>query len=252
MNGPDTYVFCDGQLLVRAGTLEPATAAEAVPAGSTARQVLDSFTVRPQGFGAMAVSGSPGEAPAGCEWIRLRTLIAAESPCSADASRALGLLNWRESHRFCGVCGHPLGEHPVEMARMCAHCGHVDYPGISPAVIVRVEKEGRILLARHVERIPDFYSCLAGYVEAGESAEEGVRREIHEEAGIEVRDIRYAGSQYWPYPSQLMLAFTAKWASGELRLQAEELVDAQWFDPTHLPAVPPPGSVAHRLIHEWN
>ncbi|NCC94755.1 MAG: NAD(+) diphosphatase, partial [Opitutae bacterium] len=145
--------------------------------------------------------------------------------------------------------GLRLEDHPAEMARRCTACGHMAYPAISPAVIVRVEKEGNILLARHVQRIPDLYTCLAGYLEVGESAEDGVRREVREETGLEVGDVVYAGSQPWPYPNQLMLAFKARWASGELALQADEIAEARWFDPADLPAIPPPGSVAYRLIH---
>ena len=236
-------LFCDGQLLARAGTLEPA----AGEAGG-GREVLDSFVVKPQGVRAVALAGTTEDAPAGHEWLRGRRRIAEEPPLAALACRALGLLNWRAAHAYCGVCGEPLEDHPVEVARRCTACGHMEYPAISPAVIVRVEKEGKILLARHVQRIPDLYTCLAGYLEVGESAEDGVRREVREEVGIDVDQIRYAGSQPWPYPNQLMLAFKARWASGELALQAEEIAEARWFDPAELPAIPPPGSVAYRLI----
>jgi NAD+ diphosphatase len=160
----------------------------------------------------------------------------------------LGLLNWRAKHRCCGACGGPLEEHPTEAARKCGACGHVDYPGMFPAVIVRVEKDGKILLARHAQRSQEFYTCLAGYVEVGESLEEAVHREVREEVGIELDAVRYVCSQPWPYPNQLMLAFTAKWKSGELVLQPDELSDARWFDQADLPNIPPEGSVAYRLI----
>ena len=238
------YVFCDGQLLVRAGGLEPAGAAGLAPD----RTVKDSFTVRPQGFTATEVSGAAEDPPPGCAWARLRTLLGAESPHAAAACRALGLLNWRAAHRFCGACGGPMAEHATETARLCTACGRVTYPSLAPAVIVRVEKAGKILLAQHVQRIPDLWTCLAGYVELGESLEDCVRREVREEAGIEVGNVQYVGSQHWPYPNQLMLAFTAQWRSGELRLQPEELSAARWFDPADLPKIPPPGSMAYRLI----
>ncbi len=243
-----TFIFCDGFLLVRAGGLEPA-GTEALPELEQTRKVLDSFVVRPQGCVATGVSGAPDAAPAGCAWARVRALVGAESPHAATACRALGLLNWRAMHRFCGACGGPLEEHPVEIARKCAACGHVDYPSMAPAVIVRVEKEGQILLARHVQRIPDLWTCLAGYVEVGESLEDCVRREVKEEAGIDVDDVRYVGSQHWPFPNQMMVGFRARWKSGELKLQPEELSDARWFDPADLPNIPPPGSMAWRLIH---
>ncbi len=248
MDSPETYLFCDGHLLVRAGGREPAPAPAALSGLAGSRNVLDSFEVKPQGCMAMALSGETDHAPEGFEWVRIRALFAEESPHAATACRALGLLNWRAAHRFCGVCGQPLGEHPVEMARTCTACGHTEYPAISPAVIVRVEKAGKILLARHAQRSQAFFTCIAGYVESGESAEDCVRREVREEVGIEVEEIRYAGSQPWPFPNQLMLAFKARWKSGEIVLQAEEISEAAWFDPADLPHMPPPGSVAYRLI----
>ena len=245
-----TYIFCDGLLLVREKGGEPAAAAVAMPELLKTREVLDSFTVRPQGYVATSVSGAVENPPPGFAWVRVRWLIGEGFPWAGAACRALGMLNWRATHRFCGKCGAPMGEHSTEIARQCSVCGHVEYPGLSPAVIVRVEKDGKILLARHVQRVQDLYTCLAGYVEVGESAEDCVHREVREEAGIEVGDVRYVGSQHWPYPNQLMLAFTAQWKSGELRLQASELSDARWFDPADLPKnVPPKGSVAYRLIH---
>ena len=242
-----TFVFCDSLLLVKAGGLEPAGAAALAELQET-RAVLDDFTVRPQGCRAVGLAGAADAAPAGCEWVRMRALVGAESPHAAAAGRALGMLNWRAAHRFCGACGGPLEEHPTEVARKCAACGRTEYPGLAPAVIVRVEKDGKILLARHVQRIQEIFTCLAGYVEVGESLEDAVRREVREEVGIEVSDVRYVGSQHWPYPNQLMLAFTAKWASGDLCLQADELLEARWFDPADLPKIPPPGSMAYRLI----
>ena len=242
-----TYVFCDSLLLVKAGGLEPA-GAEALAELAAARPVLDDFAVRPQGCRAVGLAGAAEDAPAGCEWVRMRALVGAESPHAATAGRALGMLNWRAAHRFCGACGGPLEEHPTEVARKCAACGRLEYPSLAPAVIVRVEKAGKILLAQHVQRIPDLWTCLAGYVELGESLEDCVRREVKEEAGIDVDDVRYVGSQHWPYPNQLMVGFTAQWKAGELKLQAEELSAARWFDPDDLPKIPPPGSMAWRLI----
>lgn len=250
MHETRTFLFCEMQLLVERETLAPAGWAAVREELLAERVVLDEFAERPNGFGVVAVSGKANAAPAGMQWVRLRQLIAGEHPAAGAACRALGLLHWREGRRFCGACGGRMGEHAAEMAGVCEACGRVEYPGTSPAVIVRIEKDGKLLLARHVGRATDFYTCLAGYVEPGESAEEAVRREVREEAGIEIADVRYAGSQYWPYPGQLMLGFTARWAGGELRLQENELSDAQWFDRAALPVIPPPGSMAHRLIYE--
>jgi len=243
-------IFCDGLVLLREGEgWEPAHAEVVIAELLEQRESRDSFLMKPQGVMVMEVSGAADPPPTGCVWARVRQLIAVDSPWAPVACRALGLLNWRSRYRFCSVCGGMMEEHPADVARQCSLCRHVQYPAISPAVIVRVVKEGRILLARHVQRSHQFYTCLAGYVEVGESAEDCVHREVREEAGIEICNLRYAGSQHWPYPNQLMLAFTADWESGELILQADELLDAQWFDPSGLPNIPPQGSVAYSLIH---
>lgn len=241
-------IFCGGLLLLREGW-EPVRTTGAMEELLESRELRDSFRMKPQGMGVMDVSGEPDRPPAGYVWVRVRQLVAVDSPWASMACRALGLVNWRQRHCFCGQCGGAMEDHPVEVARQCGRCGLVMYPGISPAVIVRVEKAGRILLARHVQRSQQFYTCLAGYVEIGESAEECVHREVREEAGIEISNLRYAGSQHWPYPNQLMLAFSAEWESGELTLQEDELSDAQWFDPSDLPNIPPEGTVACSLIH---
>lgn len=244
-----SFIFCDSQLLVRADA--PFTPAEkdALDLFASPRTVAESFVMRPEGVTVYALAGEPGTAPDGYDWVRLRMMLGLGLPHTAAALRALGLLNWRESHRFCGCCGGALEEHAVEVARVCPACGHLEYPGIAPAVIVRVEKDGKILLAHHVQRIPHLWTCLAGYVELGESLEDCVRREVREEAGIEVGEVRYAVSQYWPYPNQMMVGFVAQWQAGELKLQASELTDARWFHPSELPDTPPKGTMAWRLIH---
>ena len=135
-------------------------------------------------------------------------------------------------------------------ARVCPDCGNIIYPRIDPCIIVLVYKEGKILLARHVQRNQDIYACIAGFVEAGEPIEHAVEREIMEETGLKVKNIRYFGSQSWPFPAQLMFGFIADYESGEISLQAEEISDAQWFDPDHCPASPQPGSIAYRLIED--
>lgn len=186
-------------------------------------------------------------------WTRLRDLFAAVDPAlsalSSSAARALGLINWHNTTRFCSRCGGPLADHPKEIAKVCAACAITTYPRISPAIIVLVHREGKILLARHAARNQDVYACLAGFVEHGETLEECVSREVFEETGLKLKNIRYAGSQSWPYPDQFMVAFNADWASGEIRTDPAEILEARWFDPSNLPAMPMPGTVAWRLIH---
>ena len=242
-----------GEVLLSAADGEPAVAPEAW-AREAAERAEDLFRLRPQD---VTVGRLPGDdaavPPEGCLWGTFRELVGSGSRWGAVAGRALGVLNWRRDHRYGGRCGGTMEEHPAEgMARRCAACGTVVWPDVSPAVIVRVEKEGRILLARHAYRDREVWACIAGHLDAGETAEECVRREVREETGLEVDDIRYRGSQHWPFPNQLMLAFTARWVSGEIRVQEEELLEAGWHDPGALPRTPGRGSVAWRLIHgEW-
>ena len=141
-----------------------------------------------------------------------------------------------------------MEEHPAEGARRCGACGHVDYPSVYPAVIVRVEKDGKILLARHVQRSQEFFTCLAGYVEVGESLEDAVHREVREEVGIEITNLRYFCSQPWPFPDSLMLAFFADYAGGEIAPDPAEIEEAGWFALDALPPLPDPVSIARRLI----
>lgn len=166
------------------------------------------------------------------------------------AFRATALLNWHNSAKYCGYCGAKLVDHSQLTARECPECKKIIFPRISPCVIVVIHKDDKILLARHTYRNQDIYACIAGFMEAGESAEHAVQREVFEETGLKIKNIVYRGSQSWPFPEQLMLGFTADYESGDLKLQKEEIADAQWFDPNNCPASPKPGSIAYRLIHK--
>lgn len=166
------------------------------------------------------------------------------------AFRAKGLLAWRTDTKFCCSCGSGLKDHSVFTARECPSCGKLIFPRISPCIIVVIHKDNKILLVNHTYRNQDIYACVAGFMEAGESAEHAVEREVFEETGLKIKNIVYRGSQSWPFPDQLMLGFTADWESGDLKLQKEEIADAQWFDPDNCPASPKPGSIAYKLIHK--
>ncbi|MCR5614297.1 NAD(+) diphosphatase [Treponema sp.] len=165
------------------------------------------------------------------------------------AFRARALATWHSQTKFCSCCGTKLASHKTLTAMQCPSCNSIFFPRISPCIIVLVHKGDKILLAKHVQRNKDIYACIAGYIEAGESAEEAVRREIKEEVGINVKNIQYRGSQSWPFPDQFMIGFTAEYESGDIVLQKEEIADAQWFDPDNCPACPKPGSIAYRLIN---
>lgn len=166
------------------------------------------------------------------------------------AGLANQLVAWNQNHRFCGKCGHPTENKTDERARSCPQCGLINYPRLSPAIIVAVVKGNQILLA-HSQRFPaKFYSVLAGFVEPGENLEECVKREILEEVGIAVKNIRYFGSQPWPFPDSLMIAFTAEYAGGETKVDPAEILDAGWFSADNMPPIPPKLSIARHLI-DW-
>lgn len=187
--------------------------------------------------------------PEGYERQPIRSVFALGNEAETHRlARAKAILSWRSATRFCPRCGHALEEHPTLVARTCPACGHLLFPRIEPCIIVVVKRGEDILLARHVQRNQDIYACIAGFMEAGETAEQTVEREVWEETGIRVKNIRYFGSQSWPFPAQLMIGFLADYAGGELRLQDDEIADARWFSPSDLPPCPRPGSIAYRLI----
>lgn len=173
-------------------------------------------------------------------------------PLWAIAGRAVQLVDWARSHRFCGRCAAPTEQASGERAMRCPSCGLMAFPRLAPAMIVLIERDdGRVLLARNVSFPMAMYSCLAGFVEPGETLEEAVRREVKEEVGVDVDGITYWGSQPWPFPHSLMLGFVARYAGGEICCAADEIADARWFAHDELPAVPPPISIARRLIDDW-
>ncbi len=158
------------------------------------------------------------------------------------------LIFWDRDTTYCGRCGFATINQETERSKKCPECDLINYPRLSPAVIVAIIKDGKILLARH-KRFTRFYSVLAGFVEPGETLEECVHREIKEESGIDVKNISYFGSQPWPFPDSLMVGFTAEYAGGELKPDETEIEDLQWFTPETLPNRPGTISIAGRLIN---
>ena len=183
------------------------------------------------------------------ERIGLRALFDLVPPEDfVRAGLARQLLHWRRVHRFCGICGSPLGRHSVERAMACSACGHIAYPRINPVVITLIHRGNRILLARKADGTLPFWSLIAGFVEANESLEAAVAREVAEEVGLRVKNIRYAASQPWPFPNNLMLGFTAEYESGEIAPDGQEIAEAGWFGRDDLPPIPARVSIARRLI----
>jgi NAD+ diphosphatase len=171
-----------------------------------------------------------------------------DEPSFWVAGRAAQIVHWDRTHRYCGRCGTPTHRHPTDRARECSACGLQAFPRLSPAVIVLVERGRQLLLARSPRFPRGRYSIIAGFVEPGETLEEAVARELREEVGIEVRDVRYFGSQPWPFPHSLMVGFTAQYAGGEVRPDPAELEDAGWFTRDHLPDLPDRLSISRHLI----
>jgi NAD+ diphosphatase len=171
------------------------------------------------------------------------------------AGRALQIVDWDRTHQFCGRCGAQTEAMPTERAKKCPRCGQIAYPRLSPAIIIAVTRatpEGnRLLMARNHRFPPGRYSIIAGFVEPGETLEECAAREVREEVGIEIDNVRYIASQPWPFPNSLMLGFTAEYAGGEFVLEENEIADAGWFAADAMPQLPPKMSISRRLIDQF-
>lgn len=172
------------------------------------------------------------------------------------AGRAVQLAEWARTHRFCGRCGERTAVAEGERAMRCPACRLVAFPRVAPAMITLVTRGGpgpdqEALLARGVQFPVPMYSCLAGFVEPGESLESAVVREVREEVGVTVGNVTYRGSQPWPFPHSLMVGFRADYVSGDLELDPTEIVDANWYRRDALPTIPPGISIARVLIDEW-
>ncbi|AGB03266.1 NAD(+) diphosphatase [Methanoregula formicica] len=169
----------------------------------------------------------------------------------AVAALAVRIIAFDRTTRFCGLCGSETRQSKEERAKVCAACGQVTYPRMSPAIIVLIRKDDQILLARSPRFPPKFHSVIAGFVAPGETLEEAVRREVREEVGIEIANIRYLGSEPWPFPDSLMIGFVADYAGGEIVIDNNEIVSAGWFDRASLPELPRKMSIARALIDWW-
>ena len=252
---PDAYwlVFRGSHLLVRA----VGERAEALRGPDIA--ALEPVLLRRLYLGALDgvdcyAAEAPPEAPApdGMEYAGLRALYGRlDEPFFALAGFAAQIVEWDRTHQFCGRCGSPTVPAPGERARRCPTCGLLSFPRLSPAVIMLITRGDAMLLGRAHNFSGPFYSTLAGFVEPGETLEEAVAREVREEVGIEIRDIRYFGSQPWPFPHSLMIGFMAEYAAGEIVVDGREIADAGWFTAADLPLLPAPLSIARRLIEAF-
>ena len=243
-----TLVFRGNEMLLRDDLSVPADDA-------LAGLPIDEATALPIGtmagqFYRAAMLGREVQAPQGFVFKGLRgTFGKLDEPTLAIAGRAVQLVEWARTHRFCGSCGAPMSRVEGERAMRCA-CGHTAYPRISPAMMVLVKRGPDILLARNAA-VPagGRMSALAGFLEPGESLEDAIHREVMEEVGLRVKDFRYYASQSWPFPHALMVAFTAEYAGGDIQVDPKEIAEARWFGPGDvLPELPPRQSVSRALI----
>lgn len=230
-----TFIFQRGRLLLR--TLDLALPSASQVAALELDLGLDLTRAQPvglwQGRYCQTVWLDDDALPdATLEWRGLRSLFnVLDDGFVGLASRAVQLAEWARTHRYCGVCATPMVRLPGERCFKCLGCGMMAYPRISPAMMVLIRKGDQVLLAMHKHSPSQRYSPLAGFLEAGESVEEAVHREVMEEVGLRVHNLQYFMSQSWPFPHSLMLAFTADYLDGEIRLDQDEIAEARWFGP---------------------
>lgn len=168
------------------------------------------------------------------------------------AGRAKQLLDWRNDHQYCGRCGHLTEFFDDDRAKKCLVCGLINYPRISPCIMVAITRGDEILLARSPHFRPHLYSVLAGFIEPGETAEACVHREVYEEVGLEIQNLQYIASQPWPFPNSLMFGFCAEYKSGEIKVDPKEIAEAKWFRRDNLPStLPLPFSLSYQLIQRF-
>ena len=202
------------------------------------------------------------ELPPGLSFVPARRLFADLPEATLHlVGRAIACVEFEETHRFCGRCATPTQPGPlpmpskpgiaIERVRVCPGCGLTFHPRIPPAVIVLVQRGTQLLLARGPNFPPGRFSAVAGFVEIGESLEQAARREVREEVGVTIAELRYFASQPWPFGHSLMVAFHAEHAGGELRADGVEIVEARWFERDALPLLPPPISIARKLIDNF-
>lgn len=172
-------------------------------------------------------------------WMPLKAAIESiDKEWFGIAARGYQTINWDKNHRYCGRCSQETIKALNSLERHCKQCKLSFFPKISPSIIVMIKKRNQILLARKSQFAPGIYALIAGFVEPGESLEDALHREVKEEVGISVKNIRYFGSQPWPFPNALMVAFVADYAGGEIKLADGELEAADWYDADHIPGLP--------------
>jgi NAD+ diphosphatase len=246
---PLTFVFHHGQLLLRNSTLglPEAELLTALPLAPDRVHPIGLLDGRYYQMAWLDQAVLPGPE---FGYHGLRALFGAvDDGFLALAGRAAQLAEWARTHRYCGVCATTMRHTAGERCYQCPACGMTAYPRISPAMMVLIRKGDAVLLAMHSNSPSQRYTALAGFLEAGESIEEAIHREVYEEVGLRVHNLQYFGSQSWPFPHSLMVAFTADYLDGDIRIDQNELSDARWFGPGDpWPGTPTTVSIAAQLI----
>ncbi|MDC7235034.1 MAG: NAD(+) diphosphatase [Spirochaetales bacterium] len=194
------------------------------------------------------------ELPEGLEWTDFIAVYRDTGHTDQyPLSRGKQLLEWNRTHRFCGACGTETLLSDSENARRCPDCGELWFPVIAPAIITRITRGDEILLAHNANFPEGLYSHIAGFADPGESLEQTIRREVREEVGLEVENIRFFGSQSWPMPHSLMMGFTAECTDPLAQPVPDgvEIHDARWFTKDSLPSIPSTGSIAGRMLIDY-
>lgn len=190
-------------------------------------------------------------APSGFSFTDLRSFYSrVEEDLFLLAGRALQIMSWDQTHQYCGRCGYRTETVEGEMAKICPACKFMSYPRISPAIIVAVSKDDKILLTKYAGTKRNWRTIIAGFMEPGETLEECVRREVLEEVGLKVKNIKYFGNQPWPFPNSLMIGFTADWESGDIQADGKEIAEGDWYSADNLPETPTKISISGEII-DW-
>lgn len=241
------FLFCDGQIvLTEKGDIhclnpQHPLLNEAVYLGTF--QNMPCYTAR---------LTSEAELPGGFSPAEIRGLHAKFSEeLYSVIGYASQILTWRENHQFCSKCGARAEPSTTERAMVCSVCGYMNYPRISPSIIVAVTRGEELLMARGPHFPEGLYSVVAGFVEPGETLEQCVAREVREETGIEVKNVRYFSNQPWPFPHSLMVGFTADYDGGEIKIDAVEIEAAGWFTADNMPEIPTEATIARWLINDY-
>lgn len=227
----DLFVFRAGELLVRDADYALPSAEERAQLNINDARLLAVGLIGDR-YCCTAWVEENVPAPAGFSFRNMRALfgVVGEQVISI-AGRAAQIAEWARTHQYCGVCAAAMDRVESERCFQCPTCGMAAYPRISPAMMVLIRKGDAILLARNSASPGNRFSALAGFLEAGESVEDAVHREVFEEVGLTVNNLKYFGSQSWPFPHSLMIAFTADYVAGEIVIDQREIAEARWFGP---------------------